>query len=74
MFCKATLLTVALAFVASATPISKQTGISIPIEKRSTLTNEDGTFNHAKAVRESVKTAKSVAFLPLLPQDNTDGS
>ncbi|KAI0712498.1 acid protease [Earliella scabrosa] len=63
MFCKATLLTLALAFVASASPVehvhdasaATEIGVRIPIQKRGTLTNPDGTFNHARAVREIVK-------------------
>ncbi|KAI0324335.1 acid protease [Cubamyces sp. BRFM 1775] len=59
MFCKATLLTVALALLASATPVAREpspaSGISIPLQKRGSLKNADGTFNHEKAVREIVK-------------------
>lgn len=66
MFCKATLLTLALAFVASASPVehvhdasaATKIGVRIPIQKRGTLTNSDGTFNHARAVREIVKLKK----------------
>ena len=58
MFCKATLLTVALALMASASPVKTKTGVRVPIEKRSTLTNEDGTFNLDKAVIQTVKTIK----------------
>ncbi|RPD62690.1 acid protease [Lentinus tigrinus ALCF2SS1-7] len=57
MFCKTTLITVALALFASASPIVRPstTGVRIPLNKRGTLTNADGTFNHDKAVREIVK-------------------
>ncbi|TBU27158.1 acid protease [Dichomitus squalens] len=58
MFCKATLLTVALALVASASPIAREpapSGIRIPLQKRGSLKNADGTFNHEAAVREIVK-------------------
>ncbi|KAI8996510.1 acid protease [Trametes punicea] len=59
MFCKATLLTLALALLASATPVANEQfvapGIRIPLHKRGSLKNEDGTFNHEKAVREIVK-------------------
>ena len=65
MFCKATLLTVALALMAAASPITK-IGIPIPIEKRSSLTNEDGTFNRDKAIYQTVKTIKYASLhLPL---------
>ncbi|RDX54914.1 acid protease [Lentinus brumalis] len=56
MFCKATLLTVALGLMASATPITTKQGVSIPLGKRSTLQNEDGTFNYDKAVIQTVNT------------------
>ncbi|TBU55644.1 protease [Dichomitus squalens] len=56
MFCKAALITVALALIASASPIVKpSSGIRIPIQKRGSLTNEDGTFNAEKVARELVR-------------------
>ena len=59
MFCMASLVTVALALMASATPVvTPKRGISIPFQKRSELTNADGTFNADRAKFESVKTAK----------------
>lgn len=60
MFCKATLVTVALALLASAGPLVEQRSepISIPLAKRSSLTKEDGTFNHDKAVLHNVKIQK----------------
>ena len=59
MFCKATLITVALALMASATPVATpKKGIAVPFQKRSALTNADGTFNADRAKIESVKTAK----------------
>ncbi|PIL22787.1 transporter [Ganoderma sinense ZZ0214-1] len=54
MFCKATLFTVALALIASATPITPG-GVRIPLQKRGNLQNADGTFNHEAAIREIVK-------------------
>ena len=60
MFCKVSLVTVALALIAAATPIAQETGIRIPLEKRGTLTNADGTFDHDKAIHQSVKTFKCV--------------
>jgi cathepsin D len=56
MFCKATLFTLALAFVASASPVEVDSGIRVALPKRSSLTRADGTFDHAKAVTESAKT------------------
>lgn len=64
MFCKSTLLALALTLVASASPMAHEghhdatPGVSIPVHKRNTLTNADGTFNHERAVREIVKTKK----------------
>ncbi|RDX50372.1 protease [Lentinus brumalis] len=59
MFCKTTLLTIALALLASQSVSHAlhhaNTGVRVPISKRGTLTNSDGTFNHDKAVREIVK-------------------
>ncbi|KAI0357453.1 acid protease [Trametes cingulata] len=60
MFCKATLVTVALGLIASATPLAREPnlpapGIRIPLHKRGSLKNENGTFNYEKAVREIVK-------------------
>lgn len=77
MFPKATLITLALALVASANPIvesgnaardvpATKTGVRIPLHKRGTLTNEDGTFNHEKAVRQIVKLKKCVPSTHLL--------
>lgn len=63
MFCKATLLTVALGLMASATPITTKQGIRIPLGKRATLQNEDGTFNYDKAVIQTVNTIKYVRLL-----------
>ncbi|OSX65551.1 hypothetical protein POSPLADRAFT_1054288 [Postia placenta MAD-698-R-SB12] len=55
MFCKASLLTVALALIASATPITKPAGIRIPIQKRSGLTKADGTADRDAILRERVR-------------------
>lgn len=60
MFCKATLVTVALALIASASPISQTTGIRIPLVKRTTLQNENGVFDHDRAVIQTVNTLKYV--------------
>ena len=59
MFCKATLFTVALALIASATPITPGS-VRIPLQKRGNLQNADGTFNHEKAILHNVKTHKYV--------------
>nr|VWO98977.1 Probable mitochondrial substrate carrier (Putative mitochondrial carrier protein) [Ganoderma boninense] len=55
MFCKATLVSVALALIASAVPIAQPNGIRIPLQKRGSLKNEDGTFNAEKVARELVR-------------------
>ncbi|KAI8993962.1 acid protease [Trametes punicea] len=56
MFCKASLITVALALIAAASPIEERAGIRIPLTKRSSLTNADGTFNREKAIISTAKT------------------
>lgn len=58
MLCKATLLAVALGLVASATPVTRDTGIRIPLQKHGSLTKADGTFDHDAAIRQIVKTQK----------------
>lgn len=66
MFCKATLITVALALIASASPIVVPTksGIRVPLKKRGSLTNDDGTFNYDKVVRHIVRQKKCVFSRP----------
>ena len=70
MFCKATLLAVALALVATASPVDSDhvfdpatpvTGVRIPIQKRGSLKNADGTFNYDKTIRQIVKLKKYVS-------------
>ena len=65
MFCKVNVIVVALAAVmASATPIvMPKRGTAIPFQKRSALTNADGTFNIDQARVASVKTMK---FVPVV--------
>ncbi|EKM60424.1 uncharacterized protein PHACADRAFT_132970 [Phanerochaete carnosa HHB-10118-sp] len=58
MFCKATLVSVVLALLAIANPIAQNSGVSVALGKRSTLTRPDGTFDHEKAVLHNVKTQK----------------
>ncbi|KZT71389.1 acid protease [Daedalea quercina L-15889] len=53
MFCKSSLLTVALALLASATPVVREAGVRIPIQKRSSLTKADGTVDHDAVIRET---------------------
>ncbi|OBZ78061.1 Aspartic protease [Grifola frondosa] len=55
MFSKASLLTVVLALLASATPLPTDGGVRIPLEKRGSLTNADGTFNIEKGIHERLK-------------------
>lgn len=57
MSCKASLLIVALALVASASPITQETGIRIPLAKRNSLTKADGTFDRDAAIRQRVRVA-----------------
>ena len=76
MFCKASLITVALALMASAAPSTAPTkkGITIPLQKRSSVTNADGTFNPDKALVQTVKTIKWVFSFHLSStrNNNTD--
>lgn len=59
MFCKASLVAVALALMASSSPVvERDTGVAIPLTKRGSLTNADGTFDHDKAVMSNIKTHK----------------
>ena len=60
MFCKASLVTVALALMAAATPIATESGINIELGKRATLTKADGTFDHEAAILHNIKTHKYV--------------
>ena len=54
MFCKASLITVALALMASASPVAQPGGVSIELGKRNTLTKADGTFDHEKAILHNI--------------------
>lgn len=64
MFCKASLVTVALALIASASPIvPAETGVSIALRKRDTLTRADGTFDHEKAILHNIKTHKCASHI-----------
>ena len=63
MLCRAILLTVALGFLASATPIQHdRLGISIPLSKRGSLTTSDGKFDGPKAVAARLKLERYVAL------------
>ncbi|KAI0770143.1 acid protease [Fomes fomentarius] len=63
MFCKTTLIALAIALVASASPteVAREpkrilpTGTRIHLTKRGALTNENGVFNRTKAVNEVAK-------------------
>lgn len=56
MFGKTTLLTtITLAIFASAIPAKVDTGISIPLHKRGSLTRDDGGSAHSKAVLATVR-------------------
>ena len=68
MFCKASLVTVALALMASASPIAQPEpeGIRIPFAKRGSLTKADGTFDREKAILHNIAIHKSVGSIHLL--------
>lgn len=55
MFIKTALLTVALGLLASASPLARDTGIRIPIQKRGSLTNVDGTINMEAVTHETAR-------------------
>ncbi|KZT69780.1 acid protease [Daedalea quercina L-15889] len=57
MFPKVALLSLALAFVASASPVANDNlnGLRIPIHKRSSVTKADGSFDREAALKEKVK-------------------
>ncbi|KAI0632379.1 acid protease [Trametes polyzona] len=60
MFCKATLFALALALLASANPVIREpaalTGLRVPLRRPRSLRGANGTFDHAKAIHEIVKT------------------
>lgn len=58
MFCKASLITVALALLASAGPVTQDEGIRVDLPKRSSLTKADGTFDLDKAAIQTYRTLK----------------
>ena len=60
MFCKASLITVALALMATASPVPEPQGISIPLGKRNSLTKADGSFDHEKAILHNIAVHKYV--------------
>ncbi|EKM60383.1 uncharacterized protein PHACADRAFT_132901 [Phanerochaete carnosa HHB-10118-sp] len=55
MFYKAILTYVALALLATASPVARAPGTRIALGKRSTLSNADGTFNQEKAILHAIK-------------------
>ncbi|PCH42453.1 acid protease [Wolfiporia cocos MD-104 SS10] len=55
MFCKASMITVTLALMASASPLMKDTGIRIPLEKRHSLTKPDGFADLDALVAEAAR-------------------
>ncbi|KAI0825830.1 aspartic protease [Irpex lacteus] len=55
MFSKASLVTLTLALMAAAGPIARDTGIRVPLAKRSSLTRADGTFDSDKAALEHIR-------------------
>ena len=61
MFHKATLVTVALALLATATPVQQERGIKIPLTKRGSLTKADGTFDGEKGIAARIKLEKCVS-------------
>ena len=76
MFCKPTLVALALAILASATPVEIErnplrlppgkTWQKIPLSKRGTLLGENGVFDRSKALNEVSKLAGCVPPPPYL--------
>ncbi|EKM50295.1 uncharacterized protein PHACADRAFT_264907 [Phanerochaete carnosa HHB-10118-sp] len=56
MLCKATLVSITLALLATASPAAYASGVSVALGERSTLTRADGTFDHEKAILHNIKT------------------
>ncbi|KAI0782433.1 aspartic protease [Irpex lacteus] len=56
MLFKASFVTLALALVTSANLVAKESGVSIDLPKRATLTKADGTFDHEAAILSNIKT------------------
>lgn len=71
MFCKATLVTLALSLMVSANLIVRGP-MSISLAKRGGLTNSDGTFNIGKAINEITRQKKYVLLLFVLGERTTD--
>ena len=58
MFSKASLITLTLALMAAAGPATRDTGIRVPLAKRSSLTRPNGTFDSDKAALEGIRVHK----------------
>ncbi|GBE79639.1 acid protease [Sparassis latifolia] len=57
MFAKASLIAfTTLALLASATPVERGLGVRIPLEKRASLTTDDGVFDLERAIQQSTRT------------------
>ncbi|KAI0661329.1 acid protease [Cubamyces menziesii] len=55
MFIQSSLIAVALALSATASPMAEGMGTPIPFEKRNGITTSDGRFDHARAVQQVVR-------------------
>lgn len=58
MFCKTSLFAVALALVASATPIVQEEGIRIDLPKRASMTKANGVFDYDRFLVSHARTIK----------------
>lgn len=57
MFLQPAIIAVALSLIAAATPVDPQNnGIVVPLQKRSSLTTEDGVFNYQAALKSMQRT------------------
>ncbi|TBU32075.1 protease [Dichomitus squalens] len=71
MFCKASLVTLALALLSTAITAHEHAGVAIPFQKRNSLTKADGTFDYVGTVKHGVKIANKYRNNLLNLQRNT---
>lgn len=58
MLFRKVLVLFSLSVIGSCSPLAVSTGLKIPLQKRSTLTKPDGTFDRKKAILHNTKTFK----------------
>ena len=60
MYTKASFIALALVLPAAAGPVAAGIGARIPFQKRTALTNSEGMFDYAKALRQVARDHKFV--------------